>query len=373
MILVCSYFDLLPTISADPDAVMSLLNKLDIDYKIIQQTKSDHNVISNIKIPGFLHNPALKTIFFNIKLLLILLKLRKKNILLISTRFHLTLTMLLAKKLLRVKWVSIFLDSFVSYEKSFFDSNGNPFYIPVSILKFLEKLNYIYADTIFINSIYEIGILNKKLHPDLYEKIKRTPLSTNMYRCNSLTNEMDKEHIYNELGIENTKFIVMLHGNFKDNIYSYNAAIYLNGIAKKINNDGILFLIAGIGLSDVEFNQNVRYVGYVDNLCKVLSVSDLEVAPLVGGMGIKMKILDALSNGIPVLTTPDGARGFIEPNPLIVENINNISDKIMELYANRNYLASLKIKSFNYFMNYYCKIDKYEYSYVYDLLKNYES
>ncbi len=373
MILVCSYFDLLPATYGDQDAVISLLNKLDINYQVIQQTKKDSNVLFNIKIPKFLHNSMLKTIFFNSELFLILLKLRKKNILLISTRFHLTITMLISKKLFRIKWISIFLDSFISYEKTFFELNGNIFYIPVTILKFFEKLNYIYADTVFINSVYEIDMLHKKLSYNLYKKIERTPLSTRMYQCNSSAKEMNKGNILNEFGIKNAKFVLTFHGNFKDNIYSYNAAILLNEIAKKIKNDNIVFLIAGIGLENTKFNSNVRYLGYVDNLCKVLSVSDLEVAPLIGGMGIKMKILDALSNGVPVLTTPDGARGFIEPNPLIVENIDNIAGKIMEIYEDRNYLTSLKIKSLDYFINYYYSINEHAYTYFHNLLKKYEN
>jgi glycosyltransferase involved in cell wall biosynthesis len=48
------------------------------------------------------------------------------------------------------------------------------------------------------------------------------------------------------------------------------------------------------------------------------------VAPILGGSGVRMKVLEAFQHGVPVITTPEGARGlaivpgreaFVEADP----------------------------------------------------------
>ena len=54
-------------------------------------------------------------------------------------------------------------------------------------------------------------------------------------------------------------------------------------------------------------------VGFVDDLTELFRGSHLFVAPLPEGGGIKIKILEAMARGIPVVTTPVGAEGITGP------------------------------------------------------------
>lgn len=74
-------------------------------------------------------------------------------------------------------------------------------------------------------------------------------------------------------------------------------------------------VVAGGGASD-DFNDSfarchsVRLTGYVDDLNPLYQSSRCLIAPLLSGSGIKIKVVNALSRGVPVVTTSVGAEGF---------------------------------------------------------------
>jgi glycosyltransferase involved in cell wall biosynthesis len=57
--------------------------------------------------------------------------------------------------------------------------------------------------------------------------------------------------------------------------------------------------------------EGVRALGFVADLDELFAASGLFVAPLFEGGGIKIKILEAMARGIPLVTTPIGAEGIV--------------------------------------------------------------
>ncbi len=55
---------------------------------------------------------------------------------------------------------------------------------------------------------------------------------------------------------------------------------------------------------------DIRGLGYVDDLGELFASCRLFLAPLTEGGGIKIKILEAMGRGLPVVTTPIGAEGI---------------------------------------------------------------
>ena len=55
----------------------------------------------------------------------------------------------------------------------------------------------------------------------------------------------------------------------------------------------------------------IRATGFVDDLAELFSGCRLFAAPLTEGGGIKIKILEAMARGLPVVTTPIGAEGIV--------------------------------------------------------------
>ncbi len=67
---------------------------------------------------------------------------------------------------------------------------------------------------------------------------------------------------------------------------------------------------------------NISAVGFVPDLTPLFRRSALFVAPLPEGGGIKIKILEAMARGIPVVTSPVGAEGITSPDDdtIIIQN-----------------------------------------------------
>jgi len=59
--------------------------------------------------------------------------------------------------------------------------------------------------------------------------------------------------------------------------------------------------------------ERVSGLGFVEDLTALFQECRLFVAPLTEGGGIKIKILEAMARGIPVVTTPIGAEGIVDP------------------------------------------------------------
>jgi glycosyltransferase involved in cell wall biosynthesis len=84
------------------------------------------------------------------------------------------------------------------------------------------------------------------------------------------------------------------------------------------------FEIAGLGLRTDRFGAvvapsswrrpGITVLGFVDDLTAIYERSAAMVAPILGGTGIRVKLLEAFRHGVPAVTTPDGAAGLpIEP------------------------------------------------------------
>jgi len=77
----------------------------------------------------------------------------------------------------------------------------------------------------------------------------------------------------------------------------------------------------------------VTVTGFVDDPAPYFEAADVAVAPLIAGAGIKIKVLELLSAGLPLVSTPVGAEG-IDPNErLIVSPLDRFADAVTSLLS----------------------------------------
>ncbi len=367
-VLVFSAFDIFPVKYGDQDAVSSLLRSLEGNYELFQPDGTSSDSMDIRELSHFhLKSRILSVLLYNLGVVVQVLKARrrKKNLILITTRFHLNFSAALLSIVFNIKWVSIMLDSFIAYDREYYIKSGNSFHLPFRILNFIEKLAYKKSDYVLISSTYEIEVLHKKIGKMAREKLKRTPLSTKMIECNPEGFAKERNSIISKLNTGSDACFISFHGNFQENMPSLNAAKFIvENLAQTLYNlnDKICILLIGKGLEHYDFSshKNVRYLGFVENLCEYLSYSCLEIAPISGGQGIKMKILDAMALGKAVIATVDGARGFVDPNPIIVENIENFASRINRLINDQNKLIELGKDSRDYVRKYYSDTSEFK-------------
>ena len=100
------------------------------------------------------------------------------------------------------------------------------------------------------------------------------------------------------------------------------------------------FLIIGSGnkgnLSNIQHHNGIKLLGFVDNTWDVYNSSTVSIAPILEGSGIRMKILESMSMGIPVVSTTIGAEGILYKdgdNILIADDPKLFSKKIIHLFS----------------------------------------
>jgi polysaccharide biosynthesis protein PslH len=83
---------------------------------------------------------------------------------------------------------------------------------------------------------------------------------------------------------------------------------------------------------------NIEFMGFVDDLEPLFNHSRLFIAPLRFGSGIKVKVLNAMCRGIPVITTDVGAEGLevkTSQHLVIANDAENMSNSILNLMSNK--------------------------------------
>jgi GT2 family glycosyltransferase len=82
-------------------------------------------------------------------------------------------------------------------------------------------------------------------------------------------------------------------------------------------------------------SEHVTIAGYVPDVDPIFRTSRIFIAPLRFGSGMKGKIGQALSYGLPVVTTSVGAEGMElenEHNVLIADDVNGFAESVIRLY-----------------------------------------
>ena len=84
-------------------------------------------------------------------------------------------------------------------------------------------------------------------------------------------------------------------------------------------------------------NQNIQVTGFVESIEPYFQRATIVVAPMLTGAGIQNKIIQAMSYGCCVVTTPIGAEGLtINHNEIAVwDSESEMIDGIINLLANR--------------------------------------
>ena len=185
---------------------------------------------------------------------------------------------------------------------------------------------------------YEYFTGTKKLLWKLkYMYEKRMELS-NLSKCDLLLpHNKDNKAVLMREGILESKIIGLVpyfknmtlvphNSNYKDILFfgamarpenSLSAIWFIENVLPRLTDLDIRFVILGSnppGELKKYQSDRVYITGFVDSITPYFSQSMCLVAPLVLGAGIKIKVLEALSSGIPVLTNEIGIEGIPAKN-----------------------------------------------------------
>jgi len=104
--------------------------------------------------------------------------------------------------------------------------------------------------------------------------------------------------------------------------------------------------LGGLSRESITRQPGVRFLGRVDDIRQVLARSALAVAPLRFGGGTRLKILEAMASGLPVVATPlaaDGLDARDGEHLLLRAKPQDFADAVLDLLRDRRRGAALAL------------------------------
>jgi glycosyltransferase involved in cell wall biosynthesis len=213
----------------------------------------------------------------------------------------------------------------------------------------LERLTTKFSDIVIVVSekernfvVGEYGVAESKVFivPNVVEAPK------------SATKEDVARALRKSLGLED-KIIVSFVGNLEV-VQNADAVEFItNELASQFwkKRKDVAFLIIGKTKKAPKCNlPNVIFTGFVEDLTSYLSISDICIAPLRVGCGVKTKMLDYLIHGRPIVTTIIGAEGLdalvsnLPQNFVKIVSLDNFYETLLGTLSDLHKLNSNKVE-----------------------------
>ncbi|MEM2517886.1 MAG: glycosyltransferase family 4 protein [Candidatus Aenigmatarchaeota archaeon] len=198
---------------------------------------------------------------------------------------------------------------------------------------FFERLVYKYANLILTVSEKEKEILTSCGIPE--EKIKVVPNGVDVESFDRLS--IDLKRVKGRYGLEGYRVVVFV-GNMEYLPNREAVKLIATKIAplvcKEVNN--VKFLIVGRCTEKVD-SPNLIFTGTVKDVAEPLAISDVAVAPLFRGSGTRLKVLEYLACGLPVVSTTKGVEGLnIEGNSCVIieDDVSSFARCIVKILNN---------------------------------------
>ncbi|MBW7675743.1 glycosyltransferase [Chryseobacterium chendengshani] len=118
--------------------------------------------------------------------------------------------------------------------------------------------------------------------------------------------------------------------------------------------ENIKIVIIGRVCRHLEKVKNVEYVEFAETLDEYYYQSKIAICPMLEGTGIKIKVIEALSYGLPIVGTERAIDGFASKssNGCLVDNRPEIfKDHIISLLQNDTFYQNTKSQAEEYFKN----------------------
>jgi glycosyltransferase involved in cell wall biosynthesis len=212
----------------------------------------------------------------------------------------------------------------------------------------LEQEACLKSDLVFVCSEKD-----KEIMIDLYninqEKMVTVPNGVDL-SLNPYVSYEQRQINKKQLGLENEKIIVFIGSWHKPNLEAVEEILKFAPSLPDVK-----FIIMGgqcLAFKDRNPPPNIAFAGVVDENLKrhIYSIADIAINPMVNGSGTNLKIAEYMANGIPVISTSIGSRGYgvINEQHLIISSINDFVNNLKLLLCNQEKLHELSVNSREY-------------------------
>lgn len=131
------------------------------------------------------------------------------------------------------------------------------------------------------------------------------------------------------------------------------AVAHLTGVlfpALKSKISGIQLKIAGSFSVRKQAVDGIEYLGFVPDLRSFMQASGILVLPLVSGSGVRIKLLEAMALGVPIVTTRVGVQGIpaVESGVCSVETLQELEEVLLGIIASEALRREMGTKAYRF-------------------------
>jgi glycosyltransferase involved in cell wall biosynthesis len=108
--------------------------------------------------------------------------------------------------------------------------------------------------------------------------------------------------------------------------------------------------------------KNIEFISYVENLDDIYSKSKISICPLQGGTGLKIKVVESLSYGVPVLCTKYGIVGMDSKynGCIVVDEPQEFANEVKNILEDEERYKNLQNEAQEYFIENFSKESVYK-------------
>lgn len=204
----------------------------------------------------------------------------------------------------------------------------------------------------------EIHLLNQfdgliSISEEDSNKFKMIGIKTPIKNISIAVNFSESEHNY-----DLTSLFHLGSMNWAPNIEAVDSIIELLP-SIRVDSPDLIFHIAGSHMNGKYANlesQGIIEDGFIEDISTYVSERGILVSPIKSGSGIRVKILEMMSLGVPVITTSLGAQGIQAEGNLIIANTDKeIKKSIIQLKNDKNQREKLGMNSIDYIRTHHNK------------------
>ena len=154
-----------------------------------------------------------------------------------------------------------------------------------------------------------------------------------------------EEHVKNRIKLKNFLTVIFV-GNMEYSPNEEAVDFIAEKLAPRILDEirNVRFLMVGRKPSKLPSASGLIFSGVVQDVAQYLVASDVAIAPLLRGSGSRLKVLEYLSCGLPVVSTSVGVEGLkVENgvNVLVEDDLDKFHTRVIELLRDENLRISL--------------------------------
>lgn len=199
---------------------------------------------------------------------------------------------------------------------------------------------------------YEIKVLNDKVdliwaisHEEKYffSQFIKKPIDV-------ITHALSDKGLYSEVKKENDILLVA-----SDNLHNIKGVKwFFLEVYPLIQSQNFKITVVGKIANFIPNVKGILKLDYVEDLTDLYQSSMVSISPLLSGTGLKIKVVESLSYGIPVICTPRGIDGLSNKSIngcIVEESPESFAYQIIRILNDKEYYMYHKRNAENYFIN----------------------